>query len=116
MRVQDYLPVDFIADVAELVEYLLIDALLLRLGLRQKGQILLYRYVLRVQELFHGTHKLNELLGDGLEPGGSRRTCKHLDIAVDELCDFLDGVEGDTQVMLADEDVEDEVLVYAEDA
>lgn len=116
MGVKNDLFINLAGNMTKLIKDLLIDSLPLGYILGQQGQILLDGDLPGVEKFLHNAHELNKFLGDGLQPGRASRPCKHLDVAVDEICNLLDGIKSKTEVVGTDEDVEDEVLVDAKDA
>lgn len=114
MGVVEYFAVEFVGDVGELVEDLLVYVFLFGEGLREEREVLANADFAGVQELLHDAHELHELLGDDVEAGCPSGPSEHLGAAVDELSYLLHGIEGQTEVELADEHIQNEVLVDAE--
>lgn len=102
-----------VGDVIELIEDLLLHALLLGGGLPLQRQVLSDPHLPRVEKLLHHTHELDELLGDDFE-SGLGVAGEHLGVAVVELSDFLDAVERQAQVILLHKNIQNVVLVYAQ--
>ena len=116
MRIKNDLFIDLAGNMTKFIKDLLIYTLPLRYILGQQGKIFLDGDLPRVKKFLHNTHELNKFLGDGLQPGRTSGSSKHLDIAVDKICNLLDGIKSKTEVMGTHKDVEDEVLVDAKDA
>ncbi len=102
--------------MTKLIEDLLIYIFFLGGRLRQQWQVLLYCDFSSIQKFLHNTHKLDKLLTDDFKAGLSVRTCKHFDIAVKKLSNFLYPIKGKTQIILLHEYVENVVFVDTENA
>lgn len=116
MRVIDDAAIILVRDVAKLIEDFLFNTFLSGDRLRQKLQILANGYLSCIQEFFHATHEIYKLFADDFQSDLSTDSSEHFDVAIEELCDFFDAVEGECEVILLYEYVEDVVLVDAEDA
>lgn len=102
--------------MAELVEDLLFDRSFARNRLWLQRQVLPDGNFASVEKLFHHAHEFNKLAANHIEPGSPIGSCEHLGVAVEELSHFFDGIEGEREVVLLDEDVEDIFFIDAEDA
>ena len=71
MRVQYYFFVVVVADVAKFIKDFHVYIFFTREVLRKQWQKFLDGDFACVEEIFHGTHELDELLGDGVESSGS---------------------------------------------
>lgn len=94
MRVIYDTAVVLVRDVAKLIEYFVLNSFLSGGWLRQKLQILANGYLPCIQEFLHATHKLDELFANHFQPDLSIGSSEHLDVAIEELSDFFDGIEG----------------------